>query len=125
MNRIDNQRGGVIVTILIVGLVAFTLYENKKIISYIVSKTARELISENLELKRIITNLTEEDQIGFAKVVSQSKRDGRLFTKLRFVETDRNNPNRKILKKEYEIEGDVIHFDVLIIKFSTFPRILW
>jgi len=42
-----------------------------------------------------------------------------MFTKLRFVETDRNNPNRKVLEKEYEIEGDVIHFDSLIIKFSN------
>ncbi|MCX5636991.1 MAG: hypothetical protein NTX52_04765 [Planctomycetota bacterium] len=45
-----------------------------------------------------------------------------LYTKLLFVETDRHDPLKRILEKEYEIEGDVIHFDALIVKFD--PRLV-
>ena len=35
-----------------------------------------------------------------------------------FVETRPNEPLQSVLKKEYEIEGDIIHFDALIVKFG-------
>jgi hypothetical protein len=80
--------------------------------------TIRQLLTENKQLKQAITNLTTEEQIGYAKVVRQEPNDGKLFTTLRFVETDRKNKLSKILEKEYTIEGDVVHFDALIIKFG-------
>lgn len=81
--------------------------------------TIHDLLGENQELKEAITNLTTEDQIGYAKVISQhTDEDGRLWTTLRFVETSREDKTRKILQKEYTIEGDVIHFDALIVKFT-------
>jgi hypothetical protein len=80
--------------------------------------TIRQLLTENKQLKQSITNLTTEEQIGYAKVVRQEPNDGRLFTTLRFVETDRNDKLHKILEKDYTIEGDVIHFDALIVKFG-------
>lgn len=81
--------------------------------------TIRQLLTENKQLKQAITNLTAEEQIGYAKVVRQEIRDGKLFTTLRFVETDRGDKLRKILEKEYTVEGDVVHFDALIVKFGS------
>ena len=81
--------------------------------------TIHELLAENKELKQAITNLSSEDQIGYAKVVAQEMRDGELFTTIRFVETARNDKLKKILEKEYTIAGDIIHFDALIVKFGN------
>ena len=81
--------------------------------------TIHELLTENKELKQAITNLTEEDQIGYAKVISQEMKDGKLFTTIKFVETARDDKLKTILEKEYTIEGDIIHFDALIVKFGN------
>lgn len=80
--------------------------------------TIHELLTENKQLKQAISNLTDEDQIGYAKVISQRDEDGRLLTTIRFVETARSDKTKVILQKEYTIEGDVIHFDALIVKFD-------
>jgi hypothetical protein len=80
--------------------------------------TIHQLLTENKHLKQAITNLTREDQIGYAKVISQEVKDGQLFTTVRFVETARDDQHKRILKKEYTIEGDIIHFDALIVKFG-------
>lgn len=80
--------------------------------------TIDRLLTENTELKQAITRLSEETQIGYAKVLSQERREGRLFTTLLFVETRPNEPLKPVLKKEFEIEGDVVHFDALIVKFG-------
>jgi len=80
--------------------------------------TIHQLLGENKELKQAISTLTTEDQIGYAKVISQRTEEGRLLTTLRFVETSRDDKTQKILQKEYTIEGDVIHFDALIVKFE-------
>ncbi len=80
--------------------------------------TIHELLTENRQLKQAISNLTEEDQIGYAKVLSQRSEDGRLRTTIRFVETARDDKTKIILQKECIVEGDVIHFDALIVKFE-------
>ena len=81
--------------------------------------TIQELLAENKELKQAITNLSREDQIGYAKVVGTEMKDGELFTTIKFVETARDNKLNKILEKEYTIAGDIIHFDALIVKFGS------
>ncbi len=86
---------------------------------FYLTMTINTLFSENKVLKESISRLTVEDQIGFAKVISQETRENKLFTKIKFVETDRIDKTKKILEKEYEIEGDIIHFDALIIKFNN------
>ena len=86
---------------------------------YKVVATIQELLAENKELKQALTNLSREDQIGYAKVIAREMRDGELFTTIRFVETDRDNKLNKILEKEYTIAGDIIHFDALIVKFGS------
>ena len=80
--------------------------------------TIHELLTENKELKQAITNLTDESQIGYAKIIKQEKSDGKLLTTIKFVETARDDRAKKILEKEYVIEGDIIHFDALIVKFG-------
>jgi hypothetical protein len=80
--------------------------------------TINELLTENRQLKRAITNLTAEDQIGYAKVVDQKTDQGRLLTTVRFVETAREDKTKRILEKECTIDGDIVHFDALIVRFS-------
>lgn len=80
--------------------------------------TIHELLTENRELKHAINNLTEEDQIGYAKVLSQRNENGRLLTTIRFVETARDDKTKVILQRECTVEGDVVHFDALIVKFE-------
>jgi len=80
--------------------------------------TLHELLTENKQLKQAITNLTDEEQIGYAKVISQRSENGRLLTTIRFVETARSDKTKVILQKEYTIEGDVVYFDALIVKFD-------
>jgi len=81
--------------------------------------TINDLLTENRKLKKALTTLTEEDQIGYAKVIDQQTKDGQLLTTIKFVETARGNKTRKILEKEYTIVGDIIYFDALIVKFGS------
>ncbi len=83
-----------------------------------VNRTIEDLLGENEDLKTAISNLSAENQIGYAKVLSQETREGKLYTKLLFVEADPADFTNHILKQEYEIEGDVVHFDTLIVTFS-------
>ena len=82
------------------------------------TKTVHDLLAGNEKLKEAIANLSHEDQIGFAKVIKQEERDGRLYTTVKFIETARDDMLHKVLEREYEIEGDVVHFDALVITFS-------
>ncbi|MBN2457045.1 MAG: hypothetical protein JXB29_11020 [Sedimentisphaerales bacterium] len=82
------------------------------------SATIHQLLAENKHLKQAITNLTHEDQIGYAKVISQQRSNGRVLTTIKFVETAREDKLKKILEKDYTIQGDIIHFDALIVKFG-------
>jgi hypothetical protein len=86
---------------------------------YYGGKSIHKLLWENQELKQAITNLTEESRIGYVKVIRQEVKDGELWTTLKFVETARDDEIKKILEKEYTIQGDIIHFDALIIKFGS------
>ncbi|MBI9020235.1 MAG: hypothetical protein JEZ10_03140 [Verrucomicrobia bacterium] len=82
------------------------------------TKTVHDLLGENKKLKQSLTALTHEDQIGYAKVVRQETRDGKRYTTIRFVETARDDLLQTVLEKEYEIEGDTVHFDALVVSFS-------
>lgn len=84
------------------------------------TKTIHDLLGENSQLKDAISNLSHEDQIGYAKVIKQeTAADGSVKTTLKFVETDRNDKTRTILEKEFTIDGDIVHFDVLIVSFTN------
>jgi hypothetical protein len=98
---------------LVVIAAAVLLYRN-----FTENKTIEQLLTENDDLKEAISNLKHEEQIGYAKVLSQFVRDGKVFTRLLFVETAPGDPTEHILRKEFEIEGDVVHFDAIIVKFK-------
>jgi hypothetical protein len=102
--------GVVAVVVAVVAYVGPGLYHN--------AMTIHELLTENRQLKQAISNLTDEDQIGYAKVLSQRTENGRQLTTIRFVETARDDKTKVILQKECTVEGDVIHFDALIVKFE-------
>lgn len=106
----------IIVILIILAAVAVAAYVWKN--QFYGIMTIRELLAENKELKAAISNLTAEDQIGYAKVVDQNSVGGRLVTTVRFVQTDRADKLKKVLEKTYVIEGDIVHFDALIVKFS-------
>ena len=82
------------------------------------TKTVHDLFENNRKLKQAIANLTHTDQIGYAKVINQEEENGTLYTKLRFVETARDNKQETVLTRQYTIEGDVVHFDALIVTFD-------
>jgi hypothetical protein len=82
-------------------------------------RTIQRLLAENRQLQEAIANLAFEQQIGYAKVLEQGLKDGRLFTKILFVQTAPEEPSLQILRKEVETEGDVAHFDILIVRFSN------
>ena len=83
------------------------------------NKTIEDLLQENEHLKSAINNLSKEDQIGYAKVLSQEEREGQVYTKLLFVETDPEDFTKHLLRKEYEVAGDVVFFDALMITFDN------
>ena len=83
------------------------------------NRTIFELLTQNRALRQAITNLTQQRQIGYAKVLSQETRNGVICTQLLFVVTDPENQNRRVLERKYEIQGDVIFFDALVVRFDT------
>jgi hypothetical protein len=111
----QNRRRTVLNIVVLVCLIAL-VYIGR--VYYHGAKTMHELLSENKHLKKAITNLTLEDQIGYAKVISQEHREGKFYTTIKFVETARDDKLSKVLEKDYIIEGDIIHFDALIVKFG-------
>ncbi len=80
----------------------------------------KEVFWENAELKKAITNLTDDGRIGYAKVLTQilDPNGNVLFTTVKFVETDIKDKNKKLLEKEFIIQGDIVHFDALVVKFG-------
>ena len=81
--------------------------------------TVQGLLTENKRLQDSIARLSHEDQIGYAKVVRQEEREGVIFTTMKFVETARDDKLMRLVEKEFTIEGDVIYFDALIVKFQS------
>ncbi|MEF8787724.1 MAG: hypothetical protein V5A84_01520 [Planctomycetota bacterium] len=80
--------------------------------------TIHDLFTENRELKEAVTKLTEEEQIGYAKVLEKKRVDGELHTTIKFVETARGNKRKHVLEKTYTVRGETVHFDALIVKFG-------
>ena len=59
----------VFLAVLVLGALAAVSYIGRGF--YYRAMTVHELLTENKQLKKAITNLTVEEQIGYAKVVSQ------------------------------------------------------
>jgi hypothetical protein len=86
---------------------------------YFSSSSIHSLLTENHELNKAITNLTKEEQIGFATVLSQETDAlGQVITQLKFAQTAAGNAKEIVDEQIFSIKGDVIHFDALIVKFN-------
>jgi hypothetical protein len=97
--------------IAVLGILAYAMFYS--------AKTIHDLLGENKELQKSIVNLTREEEVGYAKVLAQELREGKLYTRMLFVVTDPDDMTKRILEKEFEVEGDVVFFDALIIKFKS------
>ncbi|MBN1902111.1 hypothetical protein JW926_12375 [Candidatus Sumerlaeota bacterium] len=102
--------------IILAGLVVLSLVAYAMFYS---GKTIHDLLGENKALQKSIANLTREEEVGYAKVISQEEKDGKPYTRILFVVTDPEDMTRRILEKEFEVEGDVVFFDALIVKFKN------
>jgi len=81
--------------------------------------TINDLLHKSEKLQVALSNLTEEDQIGYAQVTAQHRDEkGRLITTVRFVETARDDSSVPIQEIELEIIGDIVHFDALVVRFD-------
>lgn len=86
---------------------------------YFSSSSIHSLLTENHELNKAIRNLTDEQQIGFATLKSRSINEfGQVESLVRFVQTAPGKPNEIVSEELFVVEGEVIHFDALIVKFS-------
>ena len=86
---------------------------------YFSSSSIHSLLTENHQLNKAIRNLTAEQQIGFATLKSQSRNAlGEVESLVRFVQTAPGRPDTIVSEELFVVEGDVIHFDALIVKFS-------
>ena len=114
----SDRRAGKIVAYL-VGLTALVVAGVMGLSFYFSSSSIHSLLTENHALNKAITNLTQEEQIGFATVLSQEKDAlGQTITQLKFVQTAAGNPKEIVDEQVYQITGNVVHFDALIVKFS-------
>jgi len=103
----------------LVGLSALAVAAVLGLSFYFSTSSIHSLLTENHELNKAITNLTKEEQIGFATVISQEKNAlGQVTTVLKFVQTAAGNPKEIVEEQVFVIEGNVVHFDALVVKFS-------
>ncbi|MDQ8206744.1 hypothetical protein QEH52_04435 [Coraliomargarita sp. SDUM461003] len=104
---------------MLIGLTALVVAAVLGLSVYFSSSSIHSLLTENHALNQAISNLTQEEQIGFATVLSQDTDAlGQVSTKFKFVQTAAGNPKEIVDEQIYTIAGDVVHFDALIIKFS-------
>jgi hypothetical protein len=79
-----------------------------------------KLLTENHQLNKAVRNLTQEEQIGYATLQSQSRNDlGELESVVRFVQTAADNPHTTVSEQLFVVRGDIIYFDALIVKFTN------
>ncbi|MFU8848455.1 MAG: hypothetical protein ACNA77_07035 [Opitutales bacterium] len=89
------------------------------VVFYFSSSSIHSLLTENHQLNKAIRNLTEEQQIGYATLESRSRNAlGQAESLVRFVQTAPGRPNEVVSEEFFVVEGEVIHFDALIVKFS-------
>jgi hypothetical protein len=113
----DRTEGKIVVTL--VALSALVVAALLGLSFYFSSSSIHSLLTENHALNQAITNLTQEEQIGFARVLSQETDGlGHVSTVLKFVQTAAGNPKEIVDEQIYTIRGNVVHFDALIVKFS-------
>jgi len=114
----NSFRSGKIITTVVV-LAAIATAAILGVAFYFSSSSIHSLLTENHKLNKAIRNLTEEQQIGFATLKSRSRNElGQVESLVRFVQTAPGKPDEIVSEELFVVEGEVIHFDALIVKFS-------
>ncbi|PXA03813.1 hypothetical protein DDZ13_09220 [Coraliomargarita sinensis] len=113
----EARSGKIIVTIVLLAAIATAAVLG--VAFYFSSSSIHSLLTENHKLNKAIRNLTDEQQIGFATLKSRSRNElGQVESLVRFVQTAPGNPDEVISEELFVVEGEVIHFDALIVKFG-------
>lgn len=111
------RSGKIIVTL--VTLTAIATAAILGIVFYFSSSSIHSLLTDNHKLNKAIRNLTEERQIGYATLKSRTRDElGQVESLVRFVQTAPGKPDEIVSEELFVVEGDVIHFDALIVKFG-------
>lgn len=94
------------------GILGMTFYHS--------TASIHQLLTENHKLNKAVRNLTQEEQIGYATLQSQSRNElGELQSIVRFVQTAADDPKEVVSEQLFTVTGDIVHFDALIVKFTT------
>lgn len=111
------RSGKIIVAVIVLAAIAVAAVLGLSF--YFTSSSIHSLLTENHKLNKAIHNLTEEQQIGFATLKSRSRNElGQVESLVRFVQTAPGKPDEVVSEEFFVVEGEVIHFDALIVKFS-------
>lgn len=87
---------------------------------YYSTASIHQLLTENRRLSKAVHNLTQEEQIGYAVLESQTRNEfGNRVNTIRFVQTAPDNPKRIVSEQRFTLESDTIYFDALIVKFTN------
>ena len=86
---------------------------------YYSTASIHQLLTENYQLNKAIHNLTQEQQIGYAVLESQTHDPpGRIVSTVRFVQTDPSNPKVIVSEQLFTLSSNIVYFDALIVKFT-------
>ncbi len=99
-----------------VGLAALLLWA---VVAYKGVRTIEDLVKKNEKFQEAITELTLESQIGYAKILQRRVVDGTLIQTVRFVETAWDDPSEEVISRDFEIRGEEIYFDAMIVRFDS------
>lgn len=113
-----NKRSGKIITTVVL-LAAIATASILGLAFYFSSSSIHSLLTENHKLNKAIKNLTQEQQVGFATLESRSRNEmGEIESLVRFVQTAPGKPSEIVSEELFVVEGDIVHFDTLIVKFN-------
>lgn len=113
----NTRSGKIIVTVVL--LAAIATAGALGLAFYFSSSSIHTLLTENHQLNKSIRNLTKEQQLGFATLQSRSRNErGQVESLVRFVQTAPGKPDEIVSEELFIVEGKVVHFDALIVKFS-------
>jgi hypothetical protein len=100
-----------ILVLIVIGILGAAFYHS--------TANIHKLFTENYRLSKAIHNLTQEQQIGYAVLESQTRDpSGRILNTVRFVQTAPDNPRVVVSEQSFTLSSDIIYFDALIVKFT-------
>ena len=86
---------------------------------YYSTTSIHQLLTENYRLNKAIHNLTQEQQIGYAVLESQTRdSSGHIVNTVRFVQTAPDNPKVIVSEQLFTLSSNIVYFDALIVKFT-------